>query len=215
MLRLIHNAGVDVFRLNMSHGQHDKLTGVANAIRDIEKDIGTPLAIFADLQGPKIRTGAFANGSIKLRYGAEYKLVHSAESNDENIIPIPHQELLDVLEPGDVLKLDDGKLQVTISERNSRHIIAKADTPLASTTSRFPLCSSPPTCARLVILFRGAPVSFPKSKSRLLSISLMKFWSFPTPSWWRAAISASNVRRKTCQSCSGKLSAPAGGPANP
>lgn len=129
MLRLINNAGVDIFRLNMSHGEHDKLTKVAKAIRDIEQDTGTPLAVFADLQGPKIRTGAFANGSIKLRYGAEYKLIHSAESNDENVIPIPHQELLDVLEPGDVLKLDDGKLQVTVSERNSRHVIAKADTP--------------------------------------------------------------------------------------
>ncbi|MEX6633642.1 pyruvate kinase [Hyphococcus lacteus] len=129
MLRLIHNAGVDIFRLNMSHGEHDKLTIVAKAIRDIERDTGTPLTIFADLQGPKIRTGSFAGGSIKLRYGAEYKLTHAAESNDENIIPIPHRELLDVLEPGDVLKLDDGKLQITISERNDRHIIAKADTP--------------------------------------------------------------------------------------
>ncbi|WP_425409432.1 pyruvate kinase [Hyphococcus sp.] len=129
MLQLIHNAGVDVFRLNMSHGEHDKLEKVASAIREIEKTSNTPLAIFADLQGPKIRTGAFAGGSITLRYGAEYKLVHSAESNDENIIPIPHAELLDILEPGDVLKLDDGKLQVTVSERNSRHIIAKADTP--------------------------------------------------------------------------------------
>lgn len=129
MLRLIHNAGVDIFRLNMSHGEHDKLALVAKAIRDIEQDTGTPLAIFADLQGPKIRTGVFAGGAIKLRYGAEYKLALAPESNDENVIPIPHKELLDVLEPGDVLKLDDGKLQVTVSERNSRHIIAKADTP--------------------------------------------------------------------------------------
>ena len=129
MLRLIHNAGVDIFRLNMSHGEHDKLTKVAAAIRDIERDTGTPLSIFADLQGPKIRTGAFASGSIKLKYGAEYKLTLSAESNDDNVIPIPHKELLDILEPGDVLKLDDGKLQITVSERNSRHIIARADTP--------------------------------------------------------------------------------------
>ncbi len=129
MLRLLYNAGVDVFRLNMSHGDHEKLAGVAQAIRDIERDTGTPLAVFADLQGPKIRTGAFAGDSIKLRYGAEYKLTLSSESNDENVIPIPHKELLDVLEPGDILKLDDGRLQLTISERSERHIIAKADTP--------------------------------------------------------------------------------------
>ncbi len=129
MLRLLYNAGVDVFRLNMSHGDHDKLTGVAKAIRDIEKETGTPLSVFADLQGPKIRTGAFSGDGIKLRYGAEYKLSLAAESNDENVIPIPHKELLDVLEEGDILKLDDGRLQLTISERTDRKIIAKADTP--------------------------------------------------------------------------------------
>ena len=129
MLRLLFNAGVDVFRLNMSHGDHDKLTAIAAAIRDIERDTGVPVAVFADLQGPKIRTGAFAGGGIKLRYGAEYKLALAPESNDDHVIPIPHKELLDVLQPGDVLKLDDGKLQVTVSERSQRHIIARADTP--------------------------------------------------------------------------------------
>jgi pyruvate kinase len=129
MLRLLFNAGVDEFRLNMSHGDHDKLAAVARSIREIERDTGVPTAVFADLQGPKIRTGSFAGGGIKLRYGAEYKLSLSAESNDDNVIPIPHKELLDILQPGDVLKLDDGRLQVTISERGSRHIIAKADTP--------------------------------------------------------------------------------------
>jgi pyruvate kinase len=129
MLRLLFNAGVDVFRLNMSHGDHDKLAGVAKSIRDIERETGVPVAIFADLQGPKIRTGAFAGDSIKLRYGAEYKLILSPESNDENVIPIPHKEILDVLQPGDILKLDDGRLQLTISERKGDKIIAKADTP--------------------------------------------------------------------------------------
>jgi len=129
MLRLIYNAGVDIFRLNMSHGEHDKLAKVTQAIRDIEKETGTPLAVFADLQGPKIRTGAFASGGIKLRYGQEYKLVLAPESNDDNVIPIPHKELLDVLETGDILKLDDGRLQVTVTKRNSDHIVARADTP--------------------------------------------------------------------------------------
>ncbi|PQA88968.1 pyruvate kinase [Hyphococcus luteus] len=129
MLRLLFNAGVDVFRLNMSHGDHDKLAGVAKAIREIEKETGVPLSMFADLQGPKIRTGAFAGDGITLRYGAEYKLSLSSESTDENVIPIPHKELLDVLHPGDILKLDDGRLQLTVSQRTDRRIIAKADTP--------------------------------------------------------------------------------------
>ena len=129
MLRLIHNAGVDVFRLNMSHGQHDKLRGVIKAIREIEAEIKTPLAVFADLQGPKIRTGAFAGGETKLSYGGEYQLVMAAETDRDDVIPIPHPELVDILAPGDILKLDDGKLQITIASREGERIIAKADTP--------------------------------------------------------------------------------------
>ncbi|MEM8773081.1 MAG: pyruvate kinase [Pseudomonadota bacterium] len=129
MLRLIHDAGVDIFRLNMSHGQHEKLALVSEAIRRLEIDLGKPLAVFADLQGPKIRTGAFAGGSIKLNYGAEYRLVLASEADEPNVIPIPHAELLEVLEPGDVLKLDDGKLQVTVTSRDGDTIITKADTP--------------------------------------------------------------------------------------
>ncbi len=129
MLRLIHDAGVDIFRLNMSHGDHEKQRTIAASIRKFEQETETPMAIFADLQGPKIRTGAFSTGSISLKYGAEYRLTFSTESSDANTIPIPHQELLDVLEPGDILKLDDGKLQITVTSRTAHHLIARADTP--------------------------------------------------------------------------------------
>lgn len=129
MLRLLHDAGVDIFRLNMSHGQHDKLKLIIAAIREIERQKQTPIAVFADLQGPKIRTGAFPGGGIKLKYGAHYRLVHAKETTDEDTIPIPHIELMDVLEPGDILKLDDGKLQITIESRHANHLIARADTP--------------------------------------------------------------------------------------
>jgi pyruvate kinase len=129
MLRLIRDAGVDIFRLNMSHGAHDKLRDVYEAIRAIEAETQIPIAVFADLQGPKIRTGAFKNDAIKLTYGGEYRLVLAKASDDENTIPIPHPELLDILQPGDILRLDDGKLQITITERSKHHLIARADTP--------------------------------------------------------------------------------------
>ena len=129
MLRLIYEAGVDIFRLNMSHGQHEKLRLVAESIRRIEADTGAPLAVFADLQGPKIRTGAFKDGGIALKFGEEYALTLASETSDPGVIPIPHKELLDILAPGDVLKLDDGKLQVTVSSREGDAITVKADTP--------------------------------------------------------------------------------------
>ena len=126
MLQLIHEAGVDVFRLNMSHGQYDKLRGVVTAIRDIQEETGTAMAIFADLQGPKIRTGTFADGSIKLRYGQEYDLVNAKSSDDEGVIPVPHPEVFAALEEGDMIKLDDGKLQMSVVSKEGEHIRARA-----------------------------------------------------------------------------------------
>ena len=129
MLRLIHDAGVDVFRLNMSHGRRDQLRGVMTAIRGIEAELRRPLAVFADLQGPKIRTGAFAGGETALSFGGEYELIMAAETDRDDAIPIPHPELVEILKPGDVLKLDDGKLQITIASRQGERVIARADTP--------------------------------------------------------------------------------------
>ena len=117
MLQLIQEAGVDVFRLNMSHGQHDKLRAVVTAIRDIQEKTGTSTAIFADLQGPKIRTGTFEGGSIQLRFGQEYQMVNAKEASSEDMIPVPHPEVFAALETGDSIKLDDGKITMTVVEK--------------------------------------------------------------------------------------------------
>ncbi|HBH89757.1 pyruvate kinase [Ponticaulis sp.] len=127
MLRMIHEAGVNVFRLNMSHGQHDKLRNVVKSIREMQVETGVATAIFADLQGPKIRTGTFEDGSIQLRYGQEYRLVNAASTTGEGVIPVPHQEVFDALDEGAVIKLDDGKLQMTVTGRDSDALIARAD----------------------------------------------------------------------------------------
>ncbi|MEM9495030.1 MAG: pyruvate kinase [Pseudomonadota bacterium] len=129
MLRLLKNAGVNVFRLNMSHGDQAKKTDIVEAIRAIETEEDAPLTVFADLQGPKIRTGAFPGGAIELRFGRDYALENAAETSAPDTIPIPHTELLSVLEKSDVLKLDDGKLQVTVTDVNDGAITVRADTP--------------------------------------------------------------------------------------
>ncbi|MEQ8750882.1 MAG: pyruvate kinase, partial [Amphiplicatus sp.] len=129
ILRLLHQAGVDVFRLNFSHGDHDKTRAIMRAIRETEAETGAPIAVFADLQGPKIRTGVLKDDGIDLKYGAEYRLVLAKDSSDADVIPIPHPEIIDVLQPGDILKLDDGKLQLTVKSRNKDTVVARADTP--------------------------------------------------------------------------------------
>ena len=74
MLRLLNQAGVDVFRLNFSHGDHAKTAEIMKSIRDIEKLTGSPIAVFADLQGPKIRTGVLKDGA----YSAMISFVQKA-----------------------------------------------------------------------------------------------------------------------------------------
>src|ERR1700722_14203271 len=74
MLRALFDAGVDVFRCNFSHGTHDDHRKLFSAIRQIESDTGRPIGILADLQGPKLRLGDFANGRIKLPAGATFRL---------------------------------------------------------------------------------------------------------------------------------------------
>lgn len=129
MLALLHQSGVDIFRLNFSHGDHKTHAEVIKHIRALEDISGTPIAIFADLQGPKIRCGDFRAKELELKFGESYRLVDLPETDEESTIPVPHKHLLDVLQIGDKILLDDGKLQLTIEGREDDAVFAKADTP--------------------------------------------------------------------------------------
>ena len=112
-MRLLHDVGVDAFRLNFSHGSHEDHLANIEAIRRIEADTGNPIAIVADMQGPKLRVGEMGDG-LELRYGDTVRLRRTDEPADGDIV-FPHTELEKILEPGLVLKFDDGKLQVTVT----------------------------------------------------------------------------------------------------
>ncbi|MBI1393535.1 MAG: pyruvate kinase [Alphaproteobacteria bacterium] len=128
MLRMLNETGVDVFRLNYSHGEHDALTRTVEAIRAAERANGAAIAILADLQGPKIRVGAFDGDGLKLKYGETYP-VAVGETAPNGVIPLPHAEIFAALEPGDVMKFDDGKIQMTVVEKSGDRMTARADTP--------------------------------------------------------------------------------------
>jgi pyruvate kinase len=136
MLHLLHQAGVDVFRLNFSHGEHEKTARIMDAIREVSRTSESPIAVFADLQGPKIRTGVLKGDKLDLKYNGKYRLVLAAQTSEDDVIPIPHQEILSVLSPGDILKLDDGKLQITIDSVKGDTIVAIANTPGALTNRK-------------------------------------------------------------------------------
>jgi pyruvate kinase len=107
-------AGVDVFRLNFSHGTHADHADRYNVIRDIEQEIGRPLAILLDLQGPKLRVGTFANGPVTLEKGASFRLDLTDEPGTAVRARLPHPEIFAALKPGSELLLDDGRLRLEV-----------------------------------------------------------------------------------------------------
>ncbi len=126
-LAMLVEAGVDCFRLNFSHGAREDHARRLAAVREAERTVGAPIGVFADLQGPKIRVGSFDGGEIKLRYGQVVTLEASDAPGDDKIIRVPHPEIINTLEEGDVLKLDDGKMQLTVIERQLTQVRARVD----------------------------------------------------------------------------------------
>lgn len=113
-IRALHEAGADVFRLNMSHGQHDEIRERHRIIRQIEKDLDSPIAILADLQGPKLRVGEFANGEETLEEGAAFRLDLSDAPGDGTRVCLPHPEIFDALKAGASLLVNDGKIRLRV-----------------------------------------------------------------------------------------------------
>src|SRR5215469_18185260 len=113
-IRALFEAGVDVFRLNFSHGTHDDHQARFEAIRDVEHLTGRPIGILADLQGPKLRLGTFAEGRIELTAGEHFRVDLERQAGDKSRAPLPHPEIFEAVQPGTELLLDDGKVRLQV-----------------------------------------------------------------------------------------------------
>src|SRR5579862_7015514 len=111
-LKALFEAGVDVFRINMSHTPHDLLAALHERVRSLERQDGRPIGILVDLQGPKIRLGTLPGGKITLKEGQRIKLVRADSSDDPGVIPIPHAEIFAALKQRHCLLIDDGKIRL-------------------------------------------------------------------------------------------------------
>jgi len=108
-------AGVDVFRLNFSHGKAQDHIDLANRVREVAAKVGKPVALMADLQGPKIRVGKFAEGKVTLVAGAAFVLdAQRSEAGDINVVGLDYKELPRDVRPGDTLLLNDGIIKLTV-----------------------------------------------------------------------------------------------------
>lgn len=113
-IRALAEAGADVFRLNFSHGSHEDHRATLETVRKVEALVGRPLAALADLQGPKVRVGSFPGGEMKVAWRGEYALVAAEKTDAAETIPVPHKAIIDQLEVGDTILVDDGKLIFTV-----------------------------------------------------------------------------------------------------
>jgi pyruvate kinase len=122
MVEKLYRAGADVFRINMSHTSHDGMRKLVQTIRDVEDEVARPIGILVDLQGPKLRVGKFADGVAMLEKGQTFTLDADPAPGDATRVNLPHPEILQALEPGHHLLLDDGKIR----------LVARRTTPTAT-----------------------------------------------------------------------------------
>ena len=118
-VRCLIRAGVNVFRFNMSHGTHEDHSASMNRVREIAQELDVPVAILVDLRGPKLRTERTVTGEpVLLEEGKTVRIVAGAALVDGRTISIDPKRLLDQIEPGDPVLLDDGALELRVLRRS-------------------------------------------------------------------------------------------------
>ncbi|WP_206934693.1 pyruvate kinase [Roseococcus thiosulfatophilus] len=117
VIEKLFRAGADVFRLNFSHGSHEDHAQRIEMIRDVEKRLGRPIGILADVQGPKLRVGKFAAGRVQLTPGKPFRLDLSPTPGDVRRAQLPHPEIIAAARIGTSLLLDDGKLKLRVTRQ--------------------------------------------------------------------------------------------------
>ena len=122
MIARLFQSGADVFRLNFSHGSHEDHAARIATVRALEAEIGRPIGLLADVQGPKLRVGRFASGRAHLRTGQAFKLDMNPTPGDVTRVELPHPEILTAATSGTTLLLDDGKLRLRVERNRGGHL---------------------------------------------------------------------------------------------
>ncbi|WP_165680413.1 pyruvate kinase [Metapseudomonas otitidis] len=118
-IRDLVKAGVNLFRLNFSHGEHADHAQRYQWVREVERELGHPIGILMDLQGPKLRVGRFAEGKVQLERDQAFRLDLDASPGDNQRVNLPHPEIIQALEPGMSLLLDDGRLRLQVTAKHA------------------------------------------------------------------------------------------------
>jgi pyruvate kinase len=127
MIDRLFQAGVDVFRINMSHSRppHDGIKKLHAAVRAVEAKYGRPIGILCDLQGPKFRVGEMTGGRVFLKQGETFRFDTEETAGNETRCFLPHPQIFEAIEPGHNLLLDDGKIRMQVIDKKNGKIDAK------------------------------------------------------------------------------------------
>lgn len=128
MIEKLFDAGVDVFRLNFSHGTHEDHAARIKQIREISEEKGRPIGVIGDLQGPKLRVGQFKKGSIDLEKGMMIRFDLDTTEGDEKRVNLPHPEVISALKEGDEILLDDGKVRARVKNKGADFLDVEIET---------------------------------------------------------------------------------------
>ncbi len=110
----LFDAGIDVFRLNFSHGTQEDHSKTHSLIRSVEAERERPIGILADLQGPKLRVGQFVDGSATLEMGQTFTLDQDPTPGDASRVELPHPEIFKAMTEGAQLLVNDGKIRLRV-----------------------------------------------------------------------------------------------------
>ena len=122
MIDKLFIAGVDMFRLNFSHGSHEDHKGVLGRIREVEDKHSRSIGIIGDLQGPKLRVGRFENDQISLHIGQSFRFDSDETLGDETRVYLPHPEVIESMDIGSHIFLDDGKVRIEITDKGPGYL---------------------------------------------------------------------------------------------
>ncbi|MCJ7420883.1 pyruvate kinase [Sphingomicrobium astaxanthinifaciens] len=125
MIERLMRAGADAFRINMSHGEQADKAALVRHIRALEKTLKRPTTILFDLQGPKLRVGAFAGGKARLEKGDTFTLDRDPAPGDATRVCLPHPELFEAITAGSLLLIDDGKMRLKVTEAHDDRIVTE------------------------------------------------------------------------------------------
>jgi pyruvate kinase len=125
MIERLFLAGVDVFRINMSHSSHETARSLQNSVRWVAKRHRHPIGILGDLQGPKFRVGDFHGGRVFVNDGSIFRFERDEKPGSNDAVHLPHPQIFSAVAPGHVLLLDDGKIRMRVIEATANSIAAE------------------------------------------------------------------------------------------